>query len=51
VVIAGVGRGGKTLDRDFSARELDAYAGARARKGRLLEPRIKDPVARLRTAA
>ena len=42
VEIAGAGRGGKAIERSFSAAVLDAYAGARARKGRLLEPRIRD---------
>ena len=41
VEISGTGRGGKLIERSFSAAVLDAYAGARARKGRLLEPRIR----------
>jgi topoisomerase-4 subunit A len=41
VVIAGSGRGGKPMDRSFSARELNAYAGTRGRKGKRLEPLIK----------
>jgi topoisomerase-4 subunit A len=51
VVISGVGRGAKAVARDFSARELEAWAGVRARKGRLLEPRIRDPFAIVRSAA
>ncbi|HWS76371.1 MAG TPA: DNA topoisomerase IV subunit A, partial [Quisquiliibacterium sp.] len=41
-VVEGVGRGGKALRREMSARELAGYAGARARKGRLIEPRVKE---------
>jgi len=41
-IVEGVGRGAKAVRREMSARELAGYAGARARKGRLLEPRIKD---------
>jgi len=41
VVITGTGRGGKPLERSFSARELNAYAGTRGRKGKRLEPLIK----------
>lgn len=41
VVLEGVGRGGKPIRREFSARELSGYVGARARKGRLIEPRVK----------
>ena len=42
VRIQGSGRGSKVMDREFSAAQLRAYAGNRARKGRLLEPRIKN---------
>jgi len=41
LVIAGTGRGGKSLERSFSTRELSAYAGARGRKGKRLEPLIR----------
>ena len=41
VLIEGVGRGAKAIRREFSARELAGYSGARARKGRLIEPRVK----------
>jgi topoisomerase IV subunit A len=41
VVVAGAGRGGKVIDREMSRRELAAYEGVRARKGKLLEPRVK----------
>ncbi len=49
VVIQGIGRGAKALSREFSARELETWRGQRARKGRLLEPRLRDPLARRRT--
>jgi topoisomerase-4 subunit A len=39
VSLSGEGRGGKPMQRHLSARELAEYRGARARKGRLLEPR------------
>ena len=45
-LISGAGRGGKQVDRAFSARELEAWRGQRARKGRLLEPRLREPAAR-----
>ena len=51
VVISGIGRGAKSVVREFSARELDAWQGSRARKGKLLEPRIRDPLAITRSAA
>ncbi|MFA7665989.1 MAG: DNA topoisomerase IV subunit A [Burkholderiaceae bacterium] len=41
VVLRGQGRGGRAIDRVLSASALAAYRGARARKGRLLEPRVK----------
>ena len=37
-------RGGKAVDRVFGATALEAWAGARARKGRFLEPRVRDAV-------
>jgi topoisomerase-4 subunit A len=46
VGITGLARGGKTLARSFSARELEAWRGQRGRKGRLLEPRLRDASAR-----
>jgi topoisomerase IV subunit A len=42
VAISGVGRGGKQIDKEMSRRELAGYEGARSRKGKLLEPRVKD---------
>ncbi len=42
VVVRGVGRGGKAVDKLFSGAAFAVYEGARARKGRLLEPRVKD---------
>ncbi len=44
VRVRGEGRGGKAVDRMFGAGALEAWAGARARKGRYLEPRVKDAV-------
>ncbi|MCD6733705.1 MAG: DNA topoisomerase IV subunit A [Burkholderiaceae bacterium] len=44
VRVRGEGRGGKAVDRVFGAGALEAWAGARARKGRYLEPRVKDAV-------
>ena len=40
--IEGIGRGGKALRREMSARELAGFAGARARKGKLIEPRVRE---------
>ncbi len=42
VQIDGMGRGGKPVERRFTAGALSDYDGTRARKGRFLEPRIKD---------
>jgi topoisomerase IV subunit A len=42
VAISGAGRGGKQIDKEMSRRELASYEGARSRKGKLLEPRVKD---------
>ena len=44
VRVRGAGRGGKAVDRVFGATALEAWAGARARKGRFLEPRVKEAV-------
>ena len=44
VRVRGAGRGGKAVDRVFGATVLEAWAGARARKGRFLEPRVKEAV-------
>ena len=41
VVVRGLGRGQKQVERVFSAAQLAAWSGNRARKGRFLEPRIK----------
>jgi topoisomerase-4 subunit A len=43
VVVAGLGRGGKAFEETLTARALGEYRGTRGRKGRLLEPRRKDP--------
>jgi len=42
ILVRGTGRAGKSVERSMSARELANYEGARGRKGRLLEPRVKD---------
>ncbi len=42
--VRGTGRGAKAVDRVFGAGALEAWAGVRARKGRFLEPRVKDAV-------
>jgi topoisomerase-4 subunit A len=47
VRILGAGRGGKAVDRVFGAAALESWAGARARKGRFLEPRVKDALLEL----
>ena len=41
-VLRGMGRGGKTIDRLISRNQLAAWAGARARKGTMIEPRVRD---------
>jgi topoisomerase IV subunit A len=47
VVVTGAGRGGKHIDREMSRRELSAFEGSRSRKGKLLEPRVKEASLRL----
>ena len=42
VRVRGTGRGGKAVDRVFTGRELAAWSGARGRKGRFLEPRVRE---------
>ena len=42
--VRGLGRGGKARDDLFTMRQLADWKGARGRKGKLLEPRIKDGV-------
>ena len=42
VLISGIGRGGKPFERKFSEHQLADYAGARARKGKFIEPRVKE---------
>jgi topoisomerase-4 subunit A len=44
IELSGIGRGAKAMTRSVSVRELGDYAGARGRKGKLLEPRWKDAV-------
>lgn len=41
VMVAGMGRGQKLVERQFTAAQLAAWSGTRARKGRFLEPRVK----------
>ena len=41
VVLRGQGRGGKAIDRLLSGVALAGFAAARARKGRLIEPRVR----------
>jgi topoisomerase-4 subunit A len=43
LLLEGAGRGGKPMSRVVSARELAEYRGGRGRKGKVLEPRWKDP--------
>jgi len=42
ILVRGTGRASKAVERPMSARELANYEGARGRKGRVLEPRVKD---------
>ena len=42
--VRGLGRGGKARDDLFTMRQLADWKGARGRKGKLLEPRVKDGV-------
>jgi len=42
VLVRGTGRAAKAVERTMSGRELGNYDGARGRKGRLLEPRVRD---------
>lgn len=43
VLLEGIGRGGKALSRQISRAQVAAWNGARARKGILIEPRVRDP--------
>ncbi len=42
VVVRGVGRGGKPVEKLVAGAALASYHGARARKGRLFEPRVRE---------
>ncbi|NBS95988.1 MAG: DNA topoisomerase IV subunit A, partial [Betaproteobacteria bacterium] len=42
VLVRGTGRAAKAVERTMSGRELGNYDGVRGRKGRLLEPRVRD---------
>jgi topoisomerase IV subunit A len=44
LVLNGIGRGGKPMERVLSMCELAQHRGARARKGQLIDPRWKEPV-------
>ena len=43
VVVSGLGRAGKAFEETLTPRALGEYRGSRGRKGRVLEPRRKDP--------
>ncbi|MFM8548011.1 MAG: DNA topoisomerase IV subunit A [Betaproteobacteria bacterium] len=43
VLLEGVGRGAKPVSRALSRAQISAWAGSRARKGNLIEPRVRDP--------
>ncbi len=51
VVVHGIGRGGKVMQRRLDDDHLALYAGGRARKGRLLDPKWKEPRLELPVAA
>jgi len=41
-LLEGVGRGAKPIVRPLSRAQINAWSGARARKGTLIEPRVRD---------
>ena len=41
-ILQGVGRGGKAIERNLSRALIASWAGARARKGSTIEPRVRD---------
>jgi topoisomerase-4 subunit A len=43
VVLSGIGRAGKPMDETLTVRALGEYRAARGRKGKVIEPRRKDP--------
>lgn len=43
VVVSGAGRGAKMREDIYTLRQLAEWRGARARKGKFLEPRVKAP--------
>jgi topoisomerase-4 subunit A len=52
LVVRGIGRGSKPVEKLLAGAALANYLGARGRKGKLLEPRVKEAVlARAGTAA
>lgn len=43
-VLSGTGpRGGKAVEQTMTTRAQEAYAGKRARKGKTLEPKLREP--------
>jgi topoisomerase-4 subunit A len=42
LVVRGIGRGAKPVEKSITGAGLAVYQGARARKGKLLEPRVKE---------
>jgi topoisomerase-4 subunit A len=43
-VLSGTGpRGGKPVEQTMTTRAQEAYASKRARKGKALEPKLRDP--------
>ncbi len=50
-VITGQGRGGKLRSDVLTLRQLAEWRGTRARKGKLLEPRVKEPQLQAASAA
>jgi topoisomerase-4 subunit A len=42
VLVRGVGRGSKPVEKLLAGAALAGYAGSRARKGKLLEPRVRE---------
>jgi topoisomerase-4 subunit A len=43
VMLDGIGRGSKPISRHVSRSQVAAWAGNRARKGTLIEPRVREP--------
>jgi topoisomerase IV subunit A len=47
VIVRGIGRGGKSIEIRLTTAQLNAYAGRRARKGKLLPTKLKPTGARI----